>query len=101
MAIAEAMMCGKPCLVTRVGGIPDLVRDGCEGIVVDPRSPAQIADAMGCFASMSQAELAAYGARARQRYEEKCRPEEVAGNVAQYYEKILSNTGGGEESLTS
>jgi len=32
--IAEAMACGKPLIGTRVGGIPELVRDGETGFVV-------------------------------------------------------------------
>jgi glycosyltransferase involved in cell wall biosynthesis len=35
--IAEAMAYGKPVLATRVGGIPELVRDGETGLLVDGR----------------------------------------------------------------
>jgi L-malate glycosyltransferase len=42
--IAEAMAASRPLVATRVGGIPELVRDGENGFLVPPRSPASIAE---------------------------------------------------------
>jgi glycosyltransferase involved in cell wall biosynthesis len=41
--IAEAMACGRPVVATRVGGIPELVRDGETGFLVPRSDVAQIA----------------------------------------------------------
>ena len=35
LSLMEGMACGKPVVATRVGGIPELVRDGVDGILVD------------------------------------------------------------------
>ncbi len=40
----EAASCGKPVVAGDSGGIPDAVVDGVTGHLVDPRSPAEIAD---------------------------------------------------------
>ena len=90
VAIAEALMCGCPCLVTRVGGIPDLVRDGVEGFVIEPRHAEMIVDRMERFATMPPAEFEAFRIRARARYEEVCRPDSVGRVVAAEYRQILA-----------
>jgi glycosyltransferase involved in cell wall biosynthesis len=46
VAIIEAMAAGKPAIATAVGGIPDLVADGTTGILVRPRAPEALAEAM-------------------------------------------------------
>jgi glycosyltransferase involved in cell wall biosynthesis len=37
---------GRPIIATRVGSIPDLVRDGVNGLLVSPCSPTELADAI-------------------------------------------------------
>jgi glycosyltransferase involved in cell wall biosynthesis len=44
--ILEAMAAGLPVVATRVGGIVDLVVDQETGLLIDPHSPQQIADAV-------------------------------------------------------
>ncbi|MFQ3639514.1 MAG: glycosyltransferase family 4 protein [Chloracidobacterium sp.] len=46
LVLQEAMACGVPCLSFRVGGMPDLVRDGETGITVEPEHTAKLADAI-------------------------------------------------------
>lgn len=44
--LMEAMACGLPVVSTRISGIPDLVVDGECGVLVEPGSPAELADAI-------------------------------------------------------
>ena len=44
--IIEALALGKPVIATAVGGIPEVVKDGVNGILVPPKSPEHIAKAL-------------------------------------------------------
>jgi phosphatidylinositol alpha-1,6-mannosyltransferase len=43
----EAAAAGKPVVAGRSGGVPSAVADGETGILVDPESPAEVAEAVG------------------------------------------------------
>jgi glycosyltransferase involved in cell wall biosynthesis len=49
IAILEALSAGLAVVSTRVGGIPDAIRDERYGLLVDPGQPAQLADAMARY----------------------------------------------------
>ena len=66
VALLEAMAVGLPSVVTAVGGVPDTLADGVEGIVVPPENPEALAD--GIQRLLDNAELrSAYGRAARER----------------------------------
>jgi glycosyltransferase involved in cell wall biosynthesis len=46
MAVAEAMTAGLPAVVARSGNLPNLVRDGIDGLVVPPRDVQALSAAM-------------------------------------------------------
>jgi glycosyltransferase involved in cell wall biosynthesis len=46
IAVIEAMACGLPIIATRVGGLPDLVIDGTNGLLVDAGRPDQLVNAL-------------------------------------------------------
>jgi glycosyltransferase involved in cell wall biosynthesis len=45
-SVVQAMMAGTPVIATATGGTPELVRDGITGLLVPPRSPRRLADAI-------------------------------------------------------
>jgi glycosyltransferase involved in cell wall biosynthesis len=64
--VAMAQAHGLPAVVTRVGGLPEFVEPDACGLVVPPRSPAALADAI-CAALGDREALAQMGDRARRR----------------------------------
>jgi len=50
-ALLESMAAGTPAITTRVGAIPDVMHDGVHGLIVAPRSPVAVADAVAALAA--------------------------------------------------
>lgn len=46
VSLIEAMTMGKVVVATNVGGVPDLVEDGVTGLLVPPKDPRALADAI-------------------------------------------------------
>ncbi len=65
-AILEAMAMERPVVVTRVGGNPEAVRDGVEGLLVPPGDPKALASAV-CRVLEDTALAEGLGRRGRQR----------------------------------
>lgn len=40
----EAMASGLPIVATKVGGLPEIVKDGDNGFLIEPKNPEQIAE---------------------------------------------------------
>ena len=62
LAAAEPLARGRPLVATRVGAIPELVRDGVTGLLVPPADPAELASAVRRL--LDEPELAAALGRA-------------------------------------
>ena len=50
LAVMEALAAGLPVVATRVGGVPDAVTDGVEGILVEPGDVPALVDAIVALA---------------------------------------------------
>lgn len=46
MALLEAMFSGLPIVSSRVGGIPGVLQDGSNGLLIDPDSPDRLAESL-------------------------------------------------------
>ncbi|GAA6207059.1 hypothetical protein NBRC116601_03520 [Cognatishimia sp. WU-CL00825] len=46
VAYMEAMSCEVPTIGTNAGGVPELIRDGIDGLLVEPKSPDALANAI-------------------------------------------------------
>lgn len=55
VALLEAMLAGLPVIATRVGGVPEVVEHGVSGLLVGPRDPQALADAILALAENSDA----------------------------------------------
>ncbi len=83
-AVAEAMACGVPCVVTDVGDCAYLVGD--TGIVVPPNNPVALAQAWEKMLSLDLEEL---GRRARERIVKNFSVERMVDNTVKVFEEVL------------
>ncbi len=87
MVVLEAMACGKPVVATNAGGIPEIVAHGRNGLLVPPRNPKALAEAIAGLLS-DGGKLARFGRSSRkmaERYDWKI----IAGKISRIYEKLL------------
>lgn len=83
MALLEAMSFGLAIVACRVGGIPELVEDGREGLLVGPEDPEALAEAL-CRLAAEPAAVERSGAAARSRAK-RLDAVEVAGRLDAIY----------------
>jgi glycosyltransferase involved in cell wall biosynthesis len=83
----EAMACGKPVVASAVGGLPEIVRDGETGLLVSPKDPAALAEAIARLLDDSdlRRELGWTGR------EFACQqtPEQITGQTMAVYKRVL------------
>jgi L-malate glycosyltransferase len=82
----EAMACEVPVIATRVGGIPEVVRDGTDGFLYDVGNVPSMAE--GCLRILGEPQLrSSMGEAARDRAREFC-----ASKIVQQYEALYATT---------
>jgi glycosyltransferase involved in cell wall biosynthesis len=88
--VLEALCRGRAVVGARAGGIPDVVRDGETGVLVDPERPNEIADAL--VRLLSDRELAQrFGDAARARASEwTYTADDYAERVAELVERAVA-----------
>lgn len=66
VAYMEAMSCGVPTIGTNAGGVPELINNGVDGVLVAPKNPATLAAAIAALAADPE-RARALGAAGRER----------------------------------
>ncbi|OPZ51595.1 MAG: Capsular glucan synthase [Firmicutes bacterium ADurb.BinA052] len=85
----EAMACEIPVVASRVGGIPEVVVDGETGLLVPPRDPAALAEAINLI--LGSAELSArFGKAGRARVEKHFSWQAIAMQTKEVYASVVS-----------
>ena len=87
ISILEAMSYGMPIISTPVGGIPDVVKDGVNGILVKPGNKEQIWKAIKTFIDRPQL-MEEYG-KASLKLVEPYTPESVLTHLRTIYKELL------------
>ena len=89
LSVLEYMQASLPIVATRVGGIPDLLETGREGVLIEPGTPVELATAIeGLVADPARA--ARLGAAARSRQQARFEIGVTVREVERIYEGLAS-----------
>jgi spore coat protein SA len=98
MVLLEASACGLPLIATRLGGIPEVVQDGVNGVLLDNYDdPEELAGKI--LALLQDSDLSQrLGQKARERAVERFSWQRIAREQEAVYDRVLEGKGGkGEE----
>jgi glycosyltransferase involved in cell wall biosynthesis len=88
LVLLEAMACGLPVIATIVGGIPEIIENMINGVLVPPRNPEAMAETISTL--LSNKELGeTIGNGARKIVEEKFTWEENLRLLQEVYDDFL------------
>jgi glycosyltransferase involved in cell wall biosynthesis len=87
-SVAEAMAMGVPVAATQVGGPPELIEHGADGLLFPPRRPLEWAAALEPLIADEQARLA-LGRAARERARQQFDPRAHAERVLEVYRAVI------------
>lgn len=90
--VMEAMAFARPIVATRVFGVPEMIRDGREGRLVEAGDTLALADALQEVAA-DRGLAAALGERARERVREQFSLRRTVEGYASLFRRLLESTG--------
>jgi glycosyltransferase involved in cell wall biosynthesis len=89
VSVIEALAAGRPAVATRVGGVPDVVRDGVDGFLVDVGDATSLADRLADLAR-EPARRAEMGRDGRERVLQRYAVDRLVDDVDALYRELLS-----------
>lgn len=92
VSVLEAMATGLPCIATRVGGVPEWIEDGVNGILVPPGDPGALSLAILALAR-DQDLRARLGTRARETVRERADWGRLMALVEADYRRLIGGAG--------
>jgi glycosyltransferase involved in cell wall biosynthesis len=89
--VLESISQGCPTIASKVGGIPEIIRNGENGLLFEPRSPNVLAEAILKLVR-DQTLAARLGAQARRDAVANFDPGRIAAKMAAVYESVLARS---------
>ena len=90
MAILEAMAAGVPVAASQIGGIPDLIGNGVNGVLFDPNDDASIRNGVDLLLR-DPAAATKMSQVARERARVRFSPAAVARRHLEIYQELLAD----------
>jgi glycosyltransferase involved in cell wall biosynthesis len=90
LVLAEALFLGRPVVATRAGGIPEIVDDGVDGILVSPAEPQALEDAVVRLLT-DDALRKSMGHKGRKKVAKRFRFDRMMGEYETLYDHLLAD----------
>jgi len=91
LAILEAMAMSKPVIATRVGGIPEIIQENVNGILIPPKDIQAIVRSI-VYLLRNTEEAKRIGMNARDNVEKNFQISFTVNKISNLYKRVLSNT---------
>jgi glycosyltransferase involved in cell wall biosynthesis len=88
IVVLEALLCAKPVVATRVGGVPEIIMDGLTGLLVDPKDAKKLAEKI-LYLLENEGEAKKMGLRGKDYVMRNFTAEVVGEKIANIYCKLL------------
>jgi glycosyltransferase involved in cell wall biosynthesis len=88
LSVLEGAALGKPLIVARIGGLPELVVDDASGWSFESRSVEELAARLRRVAELPDDEVAAVGMAARRRIEDEFSPQRYLERIRSVYGRL-------------
>jgi glycosyltransferase involved in cell wall biosynthesis len=89
VSVIEALAAGRPAVATRVGGVPDVVRDGVDGFLSDVGDASTLADRLAELARDPE-RRAEMGREGREHVVQRYAVDRLVDDVDRLYRELLS-----------
>jgi glycosyltransferase involved in cell wall biosynthesis len=86
----EAMACGTPVVASNIGGFPEIITDGVDGLLFETRNSEELARKV--TAMIKDHDLELLGKRARQKIENTFSHRVIAEKTVDFYQKVCRNS---------
>lgn len=91
MSILESLAYGKPVIGAKIGGIPELIEHGKDGLIFESGDVNDLAAKMDHIAGLSSNELMCMGKNGRSKIEKEYNVEKHYDSLISLYSRILRN----------
>lgn len=90
LSLLEAMAAELPVIATRVGGIPEILSHGSDGVMVTPSSIPELTDAMAQLVQIDQDQRKAMGRRLRERVQSAFTVQDMIAATTEHYLAVVN-----------
>jgi glycosyltransferase involved in cell wall biosynthesis len=91
MSVVESLACGTPVIGSRIGGIPEIIKDGHNGLLFEPGNAGQLAEKILDLLSNPQRTIM-MGRQGRQQVQTVNHPEQHYKQTMQFYRRLVPIT---------